>query len=491
MPSPRAFARRCVTLLCLMATFSIARPTLAEVLAPNASLITTMQVPLGQSAAVTVTGDVERIVLAQPDIASVDQVGPRRLFVIGREIGATNLLVYGPGAELLQVVNIEVGYAREQLQAELAATLPGEPIQVSNLSGGLLLRGAVSTPQVAAMALDLAQRTAGGEVMSVLEVQPDQVMLEVQLVEASEEDLREIGISLGVGPPDARFQSGAGLIGADAPHSLVTAGGHIAGLDLDAALRSLEQRGSTRILARPQILALSGETASFRSGGEFPFPVPSRDGVTIEFKPYGTAISVLPTVQTNGLIRLDLTAEVSSIDPRNSLRIGSFTVPALNTRRASTRLELRDGERFVFAGLFSEGEQSQASQTPWAASLPLVGPLFGAVRTRQQHLQLAIIVTARVVQGPNVEEPAPTAATDVTASQPYDTATQAPRTPSQGPKPKGLLNRIRSLSVVSTVSRRITSVANLVVQAPRRAWALLETLSHRFGTATSGSPKQA
>eukprot|EP01035_Chromulina_nebulosa_P060443 gene60443-82700_t len=123
------------------------------------------------------------------------------LYVIGREIGSTNLLVYGAGAKLLQVVNIEVGHDRDQLQADLAVTLPGETIHVSNLNGGLLLRGAVSSPQAAAMANDLAERAADGDVLSVLDVRPDQVLLEVQLVETSEEHLREIGIDLSVAGP--------------------------------------------------------------------------------------------------------------------------------------------------------------------------------------------------------------------------------------------------------------------------------------------------
>ena len=473
-------ARSLSVVLGVMLALALALPATADILSSDPVPTTTLQVTVGKSVPLIVTSDVELIVLSQPDIAKVDQVGPQSLYIIGREIGATNLLLYGPDARLLQVVNIEVGYDGPQLQDELAATLPDERITVANLNGGLLLRGTVSTPQAAAMANDLAERAAAGGVISILDVRPDQVLLEVQLVEVSEEALRDIGVDLGVQGSGVSFGSGSGLIGIDTPQSVLSGKGRLAGLDLGAVLRTLEQGGSARILARPQLLTLSGEKASFRSGGEFPFPVPTRDGITVEFKPYGTAISVLPTVQTNGLIRLDLSAEVSSIDPRNSLRIGNLTVPALNTRRAATSLELRDGERFMFAGLFSEADQDQVSQTPWAGNLPVVGNLFRAVRTKSQRMQLTIIVTAHVIDGPNAGAATPMEPADLLA----DTAdTRPPRFAKQAtaePRPKGLLKRIRSSPFVASISRQLASISRQALDVPAKAWGLVEGLSRRL-----------
>ena len=466
------FARSCGAVLCAFLTLAFALPATAEILSSEAVPTTALRVTVGKSAPLVVTGDVELIVLSQPEIAKVDQVGPQSLYVIGREIGATNLLLYGPNARLLQVVNIEVGYDGLQLQQELAATLPDERITVENLNGGLLLRGTVSTPQAAAIANDLAERATAGGVISILDVRPDQILLEMQLVEVSEETLRDIGVDLGVQGSGVSFGSGTGLIGIDPPQSLIAGSGRLAGLDLNALLRSLEQRGSARILARPQLLALSGEKASFRSGGEFPFPVPTRDGVTVEFKPYGTAISVLPTVQTNGLIRLDLSAEISSIDPRNSLRIGNLTVPALSTRRAATSLELRDGERFVLAGLFSEAEQDQVSQTPWAGNLPLVGNLFRAVRTKSQHMQLAIIVTAHVIDGPDARAAMPMEPADLLADAADAGPLQFAKQATAEPRPKGLLKRLRS-SLVASISHRLALISRQTLDVPARAWGFL------------------
>ncbi len=469
-------------MLGVMLALAFAHPATAEILSSDPVPTTTLHVTVGKSAPLAVAGDVELIVLSQPDIAKVDEVGPQSLYVIGRQIGATNMLVYGRDARLLQVVNIEVGYDGPQLRDELAATLPNQQITVENLNGGLLLRGTVSTPQAAAMANDLAERAAAGGVISILDVRPDQVLLEVQLVEVSEETLRDIGVDLGIQGSGLSFGSGSGLIGIDAPQSVLSGTGRVAGLDLDAVLRTLERRGSARILARPQLLTLSGEKASFRSGGEFPFPVPSRDGIIVEFKPYGTAISVLPTVRPNGLIRLDLSAEVSSIDPRNSLRIGNLTVPALSTRRAATSLELRDGERFMFAGLFSEAEQDQVSQTPGVGDLPLVGNLFRAVRTKSQRMQLAIIVTAHVIVGPNAEAATPLEPEDLLSASDPATMTRfaGPTTPE--PRPKGLLRRIRSVPIVDSLSRKLVSISRKALDASARTWGFVESLSRHLAS---------
>ena len=482
MPSALDRIRSYGALLYLALVMMLACPATADVLTSDASPTTTLHVAVGKSAPLPVTADVQMIVLSQPEIARVDQIGTQSLYVIGREIGSTNLLVYGRDAKLLKVVNIEVGYDGPQLQEELAATLPDERITVENLNGGLLLRGTVSTAQAAAMANDLAERAAAGDVISILDVRPDQVLLEVQLVEVSEETLRDIGVDLSALRSGLSFGSGSGLIGIEAPQSVLSGNGRLAGLDLNAVLRTLEHRGSARILARPQLLALSGEKASFRSGGEFPFPVPSRDGITVEFKPYGTAISVLPTVQTNGLIRLDLSAEVSSIDPRNSLRIGNLTVPALSTRRAATSLELRDGERFMFAGLFSESDQDQVSQTPGAGDLPLVGNLFRAVRTKSQRLQLAIVVTAHVVDGPNASAARPMEPADLLADSADAAPPRVANHATADPRPKGLLKRIRAVPLVISISRRLVSISRQTLGAPARAWSFL---SRRLASAGS------
>lgn len=436
----------------------------AQILAPTPAPTTSLQMAVGKSEPLTLNGPVSRIVVSQPETAKVSVAGPDSLYVMGRDVGATNLLVYGPGDRLLQTLDINVGYDGAQLQSDIRDALPGERIEVATLSTGLMLRGSVSTPEAQAVALDLAERAAPDAVISTLEVRPHQVMLEVQLVEATEEDLRDIGFDFAATGPRLSLTSGSGLVGIEPPHDTVRIHGTAGDLGLDAALRALETRGAARILARPQLLALSGESATFRSGGEFPYPVPTRDGVTVEFRPYGTALAMRPTVQANGLIRLELTSEVSSLDPRYSLRVQGLTVPALMTRRVATTLEVRDGQRFLFAGLFSESDEQQAAQTPGLGDLPALGALFRSTRERSQRLQLALIVTARLVDGPNID-----AGTPQMPEQLLDTpaATPAPEAAPAKPRP---LAKLSEAPLVRAISRRVATLAHALAEAPGQAW---------------------
>lgn len=474
-------------LISVVLSLLCALPAVADPLEPETAAISSLHVAVGKSAPLSVTGTIARIVVSQPEIATVDTAGPNELYVMGHDVGATNLLVYGPDGSLTQVINVEVGYDGVQLQDDINALLPGEPIHVQSLSGGVLLRGSASDAQAATLASDLARRAAGGDVVSLVDVRPDQILLEVQLVEASEDDLRGIGADLGAMGSGFTLRTGSTPSPTAPPQGAATVNGNIGSLDLNAALRVLEQRGSARILARPQLLALSGEAASFRSGGEFPYPVPTRDGVTIEFKPYGTAISARPTLQTNGLIRLDLAAEVSDIDPRNSVTIEGLTIPALNTRRAITHLNLRDGETFMFAGLFSETELTQQGGTPWAADLPVVGSLFKAVHTRNQRLQLAIFVTVRVIGAPDAADVAPQSPDDIALREPKPDAVDV--APSE-PKSSGLKKLLRSSPLAEGASRRLTSLFHATVEAPGKVWTRLESWSRQILTAFRSGPSR-
>lgn len=455
-------------------TFAGGNPATAQTMSPVAAPTVAVQMAVGKSEPLVLDGPVSRIVVSQPETAKVAVAGPGSIYVMGRDVGATNLLVYGPGDRLLQTIDVNVGYDGRHLEADIREALPGERVEVATFSTGVMLRGSVSTPEAKAVALDLAERAAPDAVISTLEVRPHQVVLDVQLVEASEEDLRDIGFDVSATGRRLTVASGSGLVGASPPHDTIRIQGTAGDLRLDAALRALETRGAARILARPQLLALSGETAAFRSGGEFPFPVPSRDGVTVEFRPYGTALAMRPTVQANGLIRLELTSEVSSLDPRNSLRVQGFTVPALLTRKVSTTLEVRDGDRFLFAGLFSEADERQASQTPGLSDLPGVGRLFRAGRDRTQRLQLALIVTARLVNGPNADAGTPQEP-DELLDEPAETRAASTRSESSA----NLAKQTES-PVARAVVRRVATLAHALAEAPSRAWTAARAWSRQL-----------
>ena len=183
----------------------------------------------------------------------------------------------------------------------------------------------------------------------------------------------------------------------------------VLGLDVDVALDALEAKGLSKTLAEPTLIALSGETASFLAGGEFPIPVAqggagqgtsgnNGNAISVEFKPFGVSLGFTPTVLSDNTINLLVEPEVSSIDPSASINVGGLSIPGLSTRRASTVLELRDGESFAIAGLIQQDFETTVDQVPLLGSLPIIGSLFRSSGFRKGETELLIVVTPRLVQ---------------------------------------------------------------------------------------------
>jgi pilus assembly protein CpaC len=314
------------------------------------------------------------------------------------EFGATNMLVYGKGGQLVEVIDVRVGFDSDGLQQDLVAAYPGEAIQVRNLGEVLMLTGDVSDTGVQLGAEKIAEKYAPEGVISRLTVKASQqVVLEVRIIEASRNAMQDVGFDFSVVNNSIAIASGQGLIGIAPPNGLLSTHGGSGKTAIDTALGALEQRGLIRTLARPNLVAISGEKASFLAGGEFPFPVPQdRQTIAIQFRPYGVKLNFTPTVQTNGWVKLNVEPEVSQLDPTNSLTVLGITVPALTVRRASTTLELKPGDTFVMAGLFQRGFQTDADQTPWVGDLPVLGALFRSSRWKRSETELMIIVTPRL-----------------------------------------------------------------------------------------------
>ena len=172
------------------------------------------------------------------------------------------------------------------------------------------------------------------------------------------------------------------------------------GTNVDILINALQEQGLARSLAEPNLVALSGDTASFLAGGEFPIPVAQDEGtITIEYKPFGVGLKFTPTVLDNGLINLKLAPEVSEIDPTNEVAVGeNLTVPGLVVRRAETTLELRDGQTFVLGGLLQKGSTYNKRQLPWIGDVPILGALFRSSEFQKEETDLVIIVTPRLVK---------------------------------------------------------------------------------------------
>lgn len=343
-----------------------------------------------------------KIVVAQTEIAQVVATSDTTFYVRGKDIGSTNLLVYGPGGRLAEVIDIDVGYDAAGVQDALAIAFPGENIRVVGAGQGLLLTGQVSDTGVATRAQKLAEKYAPQFVNSNLTVRAaQQVILEVRVLEASRSALRDMGVSLDVGNSSFRFSTNRPLIGSDSPAGLLSLTGHAGNTFIDAQLAALENKGVVHTLARPNLVAVSGQKASFLAGGEFPYPVPqSQNGtstyITIEFRPYGVKLDFTPTVEENGLIRLDVAPEVSQLDPTNAVRVNGFSIPGIITRRTATTVELRNGTSLAIGGLFQRTYQNAVSQTPGLGEIPVLSALFRSTRWQHNETELVIIVTPRL-----------------------------------------------------------------------------------------------
>jgi pilus assembly protein CpaC len=392
----------------------------------------TVFVPRDKSAAFHLDAPASRIVVAQPETASIVATTSDSFYVQGKEIGSTNLLVYGRGGQLYEVIDVRVGFDPRALQDDLAIAFPGENITVTPLGEGVLLTGEVSDTGVATRAQALAERFAPKGVTSNLTVRSSQeVVLEVRVLEASRSILHDMGVSAAVQNGSFQLATGRGLIGSDSPTGVLNLTGGSGSTSIDVQLAALENKGLIRTLARPNLVALSGEKASFLAGGEFPYPVPQANGgtgtstsITVEFREYGVKLDFRPVVQSNGMIRLEVAPEVSQLDPSNSVRISGFTIPGLITRRTLTTVELRDGSALAIGGLFQHNYQNSISQVPGLGSIPVLGGLFRSTRWQNNETELMIIVTPRLAKAGDFQRAA---------------ATQSP--PGMEPRPGDLLLR--------------------------------------------------
>jgi pilus assembly protein CpaC len=236
-------------------------------------------------------------------------------------------------------------------------------------------------------------------------------MLEVRFVEASRDSIKQLGINLlsqngGVlsaagdllplNPGDFAIGGTTGFVNSTASAIL---GGGIGGASLDVRIDALEEQGIIRTLAEPNLVSMSGETASFLAGGEFPIPVSSGLGeVTIEYRKFGVGLAFTPTVLDNGVINLKVAPEVSQLDVQNTVEIAGVRVPGLRVRRANTTVELRNAQSFAIAGLLQNETSNTRENVPWLGKLPIIGSLFSSTRYQSAETELVIIVTPHLAR---------------------------------------------------------------------------------------------
>jgi pilus assembly protein CpaC len=352
-----------------------------------------------KSAAFHLDYPVSEIVVSQPDMVQLVATTDHSFYIRGKLLGVTNLLIYDHPHHLAQVIDVRVGQDIDALQEDLAKALPNEHITASNMAGGILLTGTASTAAVAARAATIADHYAPKAVSSSLVITADQqVMVEVRMIEASRTSLQDIGFNLSASNASGSFSASSGtangLESGLTPQGVISGTAKLGDVSITAKLSALEQKGVVRTLARPDLVAMSGEEASFLAGGEFPYPVPNGLGsVTVEFRQFGVKLNVTPVVEDNGEIRMKIAPEVSQLDPSHSVTISGFNLPGLTISKAQTTVELRDGQSFAIAGLYQRGYNTAVDSVPGLGNLPVLGALFRSTNWQHDQTELVIIVT--------------------------------------------------------------------------------------------------
>jgi pilus assembly protein CpaC len=360
------------------------------------------------------------------DIADVNPLTDQTLSILGKKIGTTRVSVYAEGKKLVGIFDVEVTYDVTRLANELNRRFPGSHMRASSVNGRIMLTGEVADAATLDQAVTIARQFGPGIINAVSVMSPQQVMLEVRFMEISRNAGRELGVQwnrfgeqsiVNVGnrttglPVTAATETAAGVLSGAAPFGFVLGRIIANGSTTDVMLQALEQRGIARSLAEPNLVALSGDTASFLAGGEYPIPVSGSFGqVTVTYKKYGVGLAFTPTVLSRGLINLKIEPEVSQIDTNHSVQVvNGVSVPALTVRRASTTVELRDGQSFAIGGLLQTVNQNQVEQLPWLGTVPVLGTLFSSKSYQKNQTDLVIIVTPRLVRpgrpGDNIKAP--------------------------------------------------------------------------------------
>ncbi len=367
----------------------------------NVERVGELIVSIGKSETIKFDKEIAEAVVGSSDIVDVIPMTSKVVYVLGKKIGTTNLSLYDANKELVGVVDIVVSHNMKGLQDKLNEVIPDETIIVKNLNGRVMLTGSVADAVTLKNALTVARQYAPGAVTNSITVRsPQQVLLEVRFVEATRTASKELGLNLSRTTKNSTLTTGIGLVTGTVPFGTLLTRLAGAGVNtLDVTIRALERDGVVRILAEPNLVALSGDTASFLAGGEFPFPVASQDNtITIEFKKFGVGLLFTPTVLKGGMVNLEIEPEVSQLDSTRVVRVANTEIPSLIVRRAKTTIELRDGQSFAMAGLLQTNNTKNLSQLPWVADVPVLGALFRSAQYQKNETDLVIIVTPRLVK---------------------------------------------------------------------------------------------
>lgn len=370
-------------------------------------------VPMNRAVVVESDTPFAELSIANPAIADISTLSDRTIYVLGKSPGSTTLTLLDAAGRLITNVEVRVSADISEFKERLQQILPNEKIEVRTANDGIVLSGTASSPQKMQRALDLAARYAPERVSNLMTVGGvQQVMLKVRFAEMQRSVSKALSASLNGTIDGNGVSTGTYLAPGNAealtngdpitvsPGTLGVFGFGInsGAVNLSVLLEALESRGMTRSLAEPNLIALSGQQATFHAGGEYPVPVAQENNtISVEFKPFGVSLQFVPRVVDGDLINLELNTEVSGIDAANGFTDGNFSISAFTSRKASTTVELRDGQSFAIAGLLEDDFRDVNAQVPWLGDIPVLGALFRSADYNRSQSELVIVITAHLV----------------------------------------------------------------------------------------------
>jgi pilus assembly protein CpaC len=407
---------------------AVAAPAAAQPTAARPS--ETLNLSKGTGSIVRLSAPMSDVFVANDAIADVQVRSSSQLYIFGKGSGETTVYATDKSGRVVYAANVRVGNNIGSVEEMLRLAMPDASIQATPMNNLVLLTGTVASPSDVAEAQRLVQAYVGTETQVVSRLRsatPLQVMLKVRIAEVNRSIMKKIGVNLASFDPTSGFKFGVGQGGrafspqytpdgglftggaaASSGTSLITqvAGGttlglagKLFGLNLLGALDLAQSDGLVTTLAEPNLTALSGETASFLAGGEFPIPVAQgNSAISIEYKQYGVGLAFTPIVLADGRISMRVRPEVSELSDAGSVKLGGYVVPALTTRRAETTVELGSGQSFMIAGLLQNHHSNGIEKAPFLGDLPILGNLFRSTNFQKNETELVIVITPYLVK---------------------------------------------------------------------------------------------
>jgi pilus assembly protein CpaC len=390
---------------------------------------------IGRGELISLPGKITDIFIADDSVADVQVKNSRQLYIFGKAGGETTIYASNASGQVVYSATIRVGSNIDSIDQMLTLAMPKAKISVATVNGLVLLTGTVAAPSDVAEAERLVQAFVGDDTQVISRLKtatPLQVNLQVRIAEVSRSLMKNIGANLQSADSTGGFQfgvtTGRGAASQFTPGGAVgvgvTAGaegttvidaigggttlaglGRLFGVDVASAFDLAETTGLVTTLSQPNLTALSGETAEFLAGGEFPIPIAQGLGqTTVEFRNFGVSLAYTPIVLDNGRISLRVRPEVSELSASGAVTLNGFTIPGLTIRRAETTVELGSGQSFMIAGLLSNNVQDTVNKAPGLGDVPILGNLFKSTSFQRGETELVIIVTPYLVKPVNAND---------------------------------------------------------------------------------------